>query len=86
MASLCDEVKTKLASYEAEYQELKEATSTLELAIWKANIESSTTSERNNKKRKGGDLNARQHCRINCRSDIIIGNVVPFLCDCSKDS
>ena len=35
------EIRSKLAFYEAEYQELKEATSTLELALWKAKIDES---------------------------------------------
>jgi len=49
--------------------QVEEASSLLELAVWKATInESGAETE--------GD---RGHCRMNCRADIVLRNVLPYL-------
>ena len=64
-------VYQKLATYES----IKEGTYILELAIWKANI----SSIRNKRARVDGEVSYKQQCRINCRADIVIRNVLPYL-------
>jgi len=61
----------KLATYES----IKEATSVLELALWKAKID-----ESRNKRARGEDVSYKEQCRVNCGADIIIRNVLPYLC------
>jgi len=73
-----DSVRSKLVNYEDEYNRLKEATTMLELALWKYKMEESES----NKKRKwteesGSDF--REQCRVSCRADIVIEHVLPFL-------
>ena len=77
-------VDARLALNEAAYQTLKEATTTLELAVWKAAINQSATAtpeerESCTKKRKGNVDAMRKLCHINCGADIIIRNAVPCL-------
>ena len=64
-------VYNRLATYES----IKEGTSVLELALWKAKIDTN----RNKKAKIDGDVSYRDQCRINCRADIIIRNVLPYL-------
>ena len=81
-----DGVYSKLASYESEYQNLKEATTVLELAVWKAKIDECTATVRMNSKRlKRGDIDFRHQCRVSCGSYIIISNVVQYLYICSEE-
>ena len=87
----------QIAGYEAECQRLKDATSLLELAIWKVKIGESTHSA-NQRQRKSflrklflvfcyssesltEQMDAKEQCRITCGADIIIRNVLPFLLD-----
>lgn len=60
----------KLATYES----IKEGTSVLELALWKAKID-----ESRNKRARIDEVSYRDRCRVNCRADIIIKNVLPYL-------
>ena len=62
---------TKLATYES----IKEGTSILELALWKAKI----YTDRNKKARIDSGMSYKDQCRINCGADIIIRNVLPYL-------
>jgi len=71
-----EEVQTKMAKYEDEYIKLKEATATLELALWKYKMIESDT--RKKRKRDAGST-FREQCRINCGADIVIGHVLPYL-------
>ena len=75
-----EEIRKKLARYEVEYLKLKEATSMLELALWKNKIESGSR-ERGwkCKKVKVDDKAVRNQCRINCGAEMIIENVLPYL-------
>jgi len=71
-------VRSKLAHYEAEYRKLKEATSMLELALWKAKIDA-----KGRRKKRDRDVDGlgdhRKHCRVNCGADIVIEHVLPYL-------
>ena len=60
----------------AAYEIAKEATSVLELALWKKKIDES----RNKRARVDSEISYREQCRINCGgADIIIRNVLPYL-------
>ena len=74
-------VKSKLSHYESEYQRLKEATSMLELALWKTTLDELGKGENtmSNKKRKIDDSDLRSRCRISCGADIVIEHVLPYL-------
>ena len=85
-------VKSKLSHYGSEYQLLKEATSMLELALWKTTLDELGKGENtmSNKKRKIDGLDIRSRCRISCSADIVIQHVlsylvVPPLEDCHSD-
>jgi len=58
------------------YESIKEATSVLELALWKTKIDDS----RNKRTRTEENDSYKEQCRINCGADIIIRNVLPYLC------
>ena len=75
------DLETKLGWYEAECNKLKEATSILELALWKLKIDSHRSQERarRNKKMRSDQAGVRDQCRVSCRADIVIGHVLPFL-------
>ena len=79
------EIRSKLSYYEAEHQKLKEATSTLELAVWKSKIDESKLFDHNQgkrickKKMKMDDSGLKYQCRTSCGADIVIGHVLPFL-------
>ena len=86
------DVKTKLSHYETEYQQLKEATTTLELALWKTKLDElgKGGNTMSNKKRKIDGLEIRIRCRISSGADIVIHHVlsylvVPPLEDCHSD-
>ena len=71
-----------LIEYEAEYDKIKEATSLLELALWKIklNDHDGDGRERQNKKMKIEESDLRRgQCRISCGADIIIHHVLPYL-------
>lgn len=61
----------KLSSFER----IKEATSLLELALWKVNI----TGSCHKKTRINNEASYRNQCRLDCGAEIIIHNVMPFL-------
>ena len=65
------------------YYELKEATSILEVALWKVKIDESVSSsgQRSCKRaRVDNDPSQRDQCRISCGADIIIPGVLRYLC------
>ena len=64
-------VYNRLASYES----IKEGTSVLELALWKAK----TDMNRDKRAKVDSEISYREQCRINCGADIIIRNVLPYL-------
>jgi hypothetical protein len=70
----CNETLTKLEYYESEYENLKESTSLLELALWKMNIDASSTDND-----VAMEVDNRLQCRINCGAEYVIENVLPYL-------
>lgn len=67
-------LQTKLVNLETKYHNVKECVSLLELALWKIKI-----NEETGRKRKIDESDLRQQCRINCRADIVIEHMLPFL-------
>ena len=80
-------VKSKLSHYESEYRWLKEATSMLELALWKTTLDELGKGENtmSNKKRKIDGSEIRSLCRINCGAHIVIENILPYLTELPAD-
>ena len=91
--SWLDEVESKLSHFEAGYQQLKEAATTLELALWKTKLDEfgkGGDTIMSNKKRKIDDSDIRNRCRISCGADIVIQHVLSYLVvpppeDCQSD-
>ena len=75
---------TKLARYEARYEELKEATTLIELVLWKNKI-NEVRSTRDVESRKKMKLD-REQFRINCGADIIIAHVLHYLVQAADPS
>jgi len=73
----------KLSRYEARYQELKEATTVLELVLWKNKISEARKSTNQDggsrKKMKFEESDFREQCRSRNGVDIVIENVLPYL-------
>jgi hypothetical protein len=74
----------KLEYYEFEYQKLKEITSLLELALWKARIDDASVDQgkvmgSGNKKMKMVSSDFRLQCRVSCGADHVLENVFPYL-------
>jgi len=57
------------------FERVKEATSMLELSLWKAAIDNRL----DKKARTGYGTSYRAQCRISCGAEIVIQNVIPFL-------
>jgi hypothetical protein len=75
-------IKQKIAHFEDELPRLKEATSILEIALWKMKINNNSLEEnttRSQKKVKIEESDIRSKCRIICGADVVIGHVLPFL-------
>ena len=76
--------RSTLVYYEDKYHKLKEATSMLELALWKAKIVEQKSI--NHKQEKGrsqemmtmDESKYRSQCRISCGADNVIENMLPF--------
>ena len=65
-------VLQKIVHYKAEHHRyLKEATITLEHALWKKRLSEINVLE--------VDVDGRAKCRVKCGADIVIKNVLPFL-------
>jgi hypothetical protein len=79
-----NETITKLEYYEYEYLTLKESTSLLELALWKARIDDASVDRgkvmgSGNKKMKMDLSDFRLQCRVSCGADHVLENVFPYL-------
>ena len=73
---------SKLAEYEARYRELKEATTILELVLWKNKFSEASNSKQvveSGKKMKFDESAIREQCRSRCGADIVVENVLPYL-------
>jgi len=75
-------IRDKLAHLEDKLPKLKEATTILELALWKMNIFDTSHQQksfRRQKEMKVEGASPRQQCRVTCGADVIIGHVLPYL-------
>ena len=77
-----DETRAVFAKLEL-YESLREGTSVLELALWKAKIDefaSRDSSQRCNKRaRIDIGVSQREQCRISCGAEIVVRNVLRYL-------
>jgi demethoxyubiquinone hydroxylase (CLK1/Coq7/Cat5 family) len=76
------EIREKLTYFENEFPKLKEATTMLELAVWKMKMNEKSHQDmatQSQKKVKTDESSIRQQCRITCGADVIIEYVLPFL-------
>ena len=76
-----DDIRSKLSQYEDDYNKLKEATTLLELALWKIKLNDHFGRERQrqNKRMKIEESDLREQCRVSCESDMVIQHVLPYL-------
>ena len=73
-------IRSKLTEYEAEYYQLKDATTILELALWKKRVDEYKQSEsRCIKRMKIDEADLLGQCRISCGANIVITHVLPYL-------
>jgi len=73
-------VEEKLVLYENKYYNLKEATSLLELALWKHKMDDHCqASTRRIKRIKIEESAIREQCHINCGADVVIEHVLSYL-------
>jgi hypothetical protein len=75
-------IQRKIAHFDDELPKLKEATTMLELAIWKMEMNEKICQDmaiQGQKKVKTDESSIQQQCRITCGADVIIGHVLPFL-------
>ena len=77
------EIQDKLAHFAGELPRLKEATSILEIALWKMKINDNSLEENtiwSQKTIKTDESSTiRQQCRVSCGADVVIGHMLPFL-------
>jgi hypothetical protein len=76
------QIQVKLTHFNDELLRLKEATTILELVLWKMKINKKShldMSTQSQKKVKTDEYSIRQQCRVTCGADVIIGHVLPFL-------
>jgi hypothetical protein len=82
------EIRAKLAHFEDELPKLKEATTILELALWKTRLDDNCLKEnttQHQKKVKVDETSFRRKCRITCGADVVIGYVLPYLINTGDD-
>ena len=87
--SILNMIRDKLAYFDDELPRLKEATSILEIALWKMKINDNSLEENtiwSQKKVTIEKSDIRRQCRIICGADVIIGHVLPFLITAYKMS
>ena len=71
-------IREKITYFEDKLIKLKEATTALELALWKMRMNEKETSHPT-KKFKIDETIFRRQCRVNCGGDIVIRQILPFL-------
>ena len=80
--SILRSIRDKLVHFEHELPKLKEATTILEIALWKMKINDKSFKEnmtQHQKKIKTDESSIRQQCRVACGADVVIGHVLTFL-------
>jgi len=78
---LAARMDSNLAKYEKEYINLKEATTMIELTLWKNQMTENfqEVDGHSNKRAKIDETDRRKECRINCGAHIVIDHVLPYL-------
>ena len=82
-ASVREEEARALYAKLETYESLKEGTSILELALWKAKIDDFVSRNGgqccNKRARINNEVSYKDQCRINCGADIVVRNVLRYL-------
>ena len=81
-----EEARAVFAKLET-YESLKEGTSVLELALWKAKIDEMDSTNNystglvqcNKRARVDNEVSYKDQCRINCGADVVVRNVLHYL-------
>jgi hypothetical protein len=78
------QIQEKLTHFEDEFLRLKEATSILELKLWKVRMTMDTDIHQEiicsqQKKVRVDQSEFRRQCRVTCGASVVIGHVLPFL-------
>jgi hypothetical protein len=79
---ILNRIREKLAHFDDKLSKLTEATTILELALWKTRLDENGHKRETScrlKKVKPDVSDIRQQCRVTCGADIIIRLVLPFL-------
>jgi hypothetical protein len=79
---ILNRIREKLAYFEDELPKLKEATTILELALWKLRMNENCFQQKTilyQKKIKADESCIRSQNRVACGADVVISNVLPFL-------
>jgi hypothetical protein len=78
--SILHEIQRRIIHFQEELPKLKEATTILELALWKNRLdENGHTTTRCLKKMRTDESSIQSQNRVTCGADIVIGHVLPFL-------
>ena len=88
--AILQSIREKLVHFEDELPKLKDATTILELALWKVNKSINENNSQQNtvcrqKEIKAEGASNREQCRVTCGADIIIGHVLPYLISTGDD-
>jgi hypothetical protein len=81
-------IQAKVAHFEDELLKLKEATSMLELALWKNRLDVNSHKMETNhcqKKMRSDESDVRRQCRVTCGAEIVITHLLPYLITVSED-
>ena len=74
------EIRRRIIHFQKELPKLKEATTILELALWKNRLdENGHTTTYCQKKMRTDESSIRSQNRVTCGADVVIGHVLPFL-------
>jgi hypothetical protein len=79
-SSILREIRDKIVHFEDELPKLKEATTILELALWKKRMNIPEEVICRHQKKVRVDLSEfRKQCWVTCGANVVIGYVLPFL-------
>jgi hypothetical protein len=76
------EIRAKVSHFEDALPQLKDATTILEIALWKMKMNEKSHQNmdtQSQKKIMSDEASNRQQCIITCGADVIIGHVLPYL-------
>jgi hypothetical protein len=82
------QIEEKLTHFEDEVPKLKEATSILELAVWKMKINEKSHQDMTNQSQKivkTDESSFQQLLRVTCGAAVVIGHVLPYLMTVADD-